>query len=116
MKQLAPMSCSYDRVKTLLCRSVMDETDMFNLLALVRGPDSISNYTLLEYIKSGIIGVWDSHSHGSVLWRKVSKTWPVYVPVGVVLGSGLTIAISQSEYRALFLDLNNALLQSEGFE
>lgn len=116
MKQIASTSCSINRVKTLLFRSLLDETEVYNAFSLARGEDPLSAFSLLEYVKSGIVGVWDSQSHGCILWRKVIVTYPMYVPLGIVSDSGLITKVTFQEYRAIVLDLNNALLQNEGFE
>lgn len=73
--------------------------------------------SLLELlIANGWVGVWDSASHGRIVWLRIKNSMPLYVPVACLLEGRCAKEISLSSYRAVLLDLNNALLQSEGFE
>jgi hypothetical protein len=89
---------------TRVIASPSTETSLLRRLEnLVRGYSGLS------------IGVWESPTHGSIVWMRIRYTLPVFVPLCVVLESSC-VAIRQDAYRALILDLTNALLQKEGFE
>lgn len=86
--------------------------------AWVDNPDmtSYQSEKIEQLIDLGVVGIWESASFGKVIWVKIFADLPLYRPVAVIYGNQRARFISQSEYRAVVLGLNNALLQLEGFE
>jgi hypothetical protein len=77
----------------------------------------VDKYLFIESLtRLGLVGVWDSHSHGKIVWYRVLNPMPLYTPLLVIMDGQPARKIAQYDYRAIVLDLNNALLQEEGFE
>lgn len=121
MSSLKVSTYSLNLIKDFLSSHLCEVKDSLSVLAGLC-PTKISDHvddldSAMEiWIANGWIGVWDSQSHGSIVWVRIKHSYPLYVPVAVILERRCAQEIALSSYRAILLDLNNALLQSEGFE
>jgi hypothetical protein len=116
MKQSSYPSRSYLHIASALRVFLEDIKDIHDIDSSQDDSAFLTDSHIIRLFYEGVLGVWDSSSHGAILWIRLTKRVPVYRYLGRLLGSGMVENIAMYEHRAVFLDLNNALLQEEGFE